>query len=194
MSQRRSAVGRSLRRGYITFHIFVPALRNADLQKLEGAGYPRQQIVEIVCQPARELSNGLHLLSLPQSVFRLVQSLLLLALLRNVTRDTIEQTIDIDCRPRQNTIVSPAGTKAAFKIRRLFWNRQATDCVAHFPAVIGMLEPFRCLASNLIRQPAQHLGPGRVDADPRPIRSRYADQIEADLPYSVALLRALRNS
>src|SRR6478735_2931890 len=106
MSERRSAVGSSLRSGYVTFDIFVPTLRNADLQKLKGAGYPCQQVVEIVRQPACELSNGLHLLSLPQCVFCLIQSLLLLALVRNVARDAIEQTIDIDRRPRQNAIVS----------------------------------------------------------------------------------------
>ena len=90
MRQRSCTIGRPLRRGYIAIDILVTALRNADLHQLQRPGDSGQQIIEVVREPARKLADRLHLLGLPQSVFRLVERVLLSTLLRDIASHAIQ--------------------------------------------------------------------------------------------------------
>ena len=66
MRQRGGAAGRALRRGGITIKLSDPALLDTNLHHFERAGNTREHVVEIVRQPAGELTDRLHLLALPK--------------------------------------------------------------------------------------------------------------------------------
>ena len=68
LGQQRTALG-GIERAGDTWGI-----TGVGIGQLQATDYHRQQVVEIMCQPARQLTNGLHLLTVQQ---RLLQSLTL---------------------------------------------------------------------------------------------------------------------
>ena len=69
MGQRSRPLCSSLRRGDVAVDVIHPALDDTSAQQLQAAADAGQEIVEVVRQPARELTHSLHLLRLPQRVF-----------------------------------------------------------------------------------------------------------------------------
>src|SRR5882757_6239425 len=66
MRESGGAPGGALSDPYVPVEIAVSPLRHPHLQQLEGAGDTGQEVVEIVRQAARQLTDGLHFLRLTQ--------------------------------------------------------------------------------------------------------------------------------
>ncbi len=77
MGQRRRTPGRALTGSEIFVGIGGTALGQADPDHLERARDAGEQIVEVVCEPAGELADRLHLLRLAQRLLGLAQPFLL---------------------------------------------------------------------------------------------------------------------
>ena len=90
MRQRSGTIGRTLRRRDVAFDILVTALRYPDLQQLERPEIPVSRLLKSCASPPGKLAYRLHLLGLPQCVFRLVERVLLAALLGDIASHAIE--------------------------------------------------------------------------------------------------------
>ena len=83
--QRRPALGRL--HGVVEQAFDPGIIRDAFTQQLQIADHDREQVVEVVRDPARKLTDRLHLLGLEQNLPRRLQRLLGVAPLRDVSRD-----------------------------------------------------------------------------------------------------------
>src|SRR5271155_5013578 len=145
-------------------------------------------------QAARELTDCLHFLRLPECILGFGQGILLLSLVRNVSRDAIQQAFGIHGRPGQNPIIPAARPKRVHETESLLSQRKAVEFGTELLHIIGMLEPCRCFSENFNRKPSEDTLPCRIYADPTTVRLGNTKHIPADLPDLISLLRPLRDA
>ncbi len=176
-----------------TRHVAVdlgePALRHPRLHQLQRAGYARQQVVEVVRQPAGQLSDGLHLLRLPQSLLGFRQGLGLPFDLGHVAHGGVDQALARHGVPGQPDIAAVLVAVAVLEGELRLPARQAFRGCQGERHVVGMHEVEERPRLHLGLGPPQRLRPRRVQADEVAVEVGDAEQVRGRLPDLVALRR-----
>ncbi len=104
----------------------------------------------------------------------------------DIARGAIDQPVFFDRIPRESAIAAVARAQAVFEADGAAPAAQLDDLVVSLLHIVGVGEPVRRLAQQLVRRPAQDVGPGRADALPDPGRVGDQERILRHVPQPVA--------
>ena len=193
MRERGGAPGRTLRGDDVAFELAGAPLVDARGQHLEAARDPSQQVVEVMREPAGELTHGLHLLRLAQVILRGAQRLGLFLLGRDVTPGRHDGGTVRHRRPADPAIAAIAMPIAVLEVPQGDRATQSLHALRRVGEVLGMNQAGDLLADQLRWPPSQHGGPGRVDGDDGRVAVEHDDEIRGQFPEAVAVGRPLHD-
>ncbi len=189
MGQRRGTSGRALRGTDVAIDLGDAALPDADLQQLEAAGDPGEQVVEVVREAAGQLADGFHLLRLPQRVLRRLELRLSFLLVRDMAPRRVDQV-----RARRGDPRDPAIRPVAVPVTVLDGRQRAAGRVGQRALgqceLVGMHEPVEAHADDVRLVETEDRLPRRVRATERARRVQHGHEVGRRFPQVIALRRA----
>ncbi|GJE41573.1 hypothetical protein AEGHOMDF_0739 [Methylobacterium soli] len=168
----------------VAVHIAVAALRQARLQQFEAPRDAGEQVVEIVRDAARELAHRLHLLGLAEGVLQV-------ALLGHVAPDRVEMALARHRGPGQDAVGPVLVAVAVLEARRRGPVPQTMQLLQRPLPLVGMHVIEEARSHQVLRLPAEDLGPGRVHGLDHAVEARDQHDVLGQAPHPVALARPL---
>ena len=191
LGERRRPARGSEARLDIAAQVVDALLRQALADQLQRQDDALQHVVQVVCDAAGQLAQGLHLLALAHLVFRMAQRIGLGAIVRHIAAHGLDETFAGHRRPRDPAGGAAAVAKAqgAIAPRRAFLQR--LQRLLHERHVVRVNEGQRVAADGLGLAPAQRARPRRVDRCDAAIETRHHQQGVGAHPQPVAVGRAV---
>ena len=169
--------------------VLALAAHLATAQYIQPADDRAEQVVEIVCYPARQLPDRFQLLGLTQGLLRREQFVLAGALLGNVAPADIGEARLGGRVPDKLADLAVAGYNPGVGVDYPF-SATAPDRSRQPRPVFGMEKPGERLADGLFGRVAGQFGNDRVDRDDPQPGIEHQQQVAAQPPHRVALARA----
>ena len=168
-------------------------LGEAPLEQFEASAYARQKIVEVVGDPACQLTNGLHFLRLAQRLLGLGEIGFGRLFLGDIAAAAIHHPLFRNADPGDPAVGAILAAVAIGKAdRRLALLRQFKSGAR--PLDVVRMQHFENRhAGNLFLRPSQHRLPGRIGGLEIALRVECAEEVRAHLPGPAARLGALDN-
>ena len=159
-----------------------------DLDRADDTG---EQVVEVVGDTACQLTDGLHLLRLPQGLFGLAQGGFGFAFGGHVATDALKQTVDKDRAHRDDPAAPRTMVEAQLEQAGRTGLHQAGEGLIQQWLILGKDQILQAFSLQLVFRPAERVAPGWIGRGDLAVRPGHEHDVGGEPPHPVAIGSAL---